>query len=149
MNISCLTVYAILSLFPYSIFQSKSMFLPSWQHAKYKDQTNEYGISSLNWICMCMLSCFISNMNQFSVNLRIILYKMSLHLITLLMFDLGLGKYNNADLQKQLYFNLYNVYKKAGFFKKFNYHYLPCMESFESWMVPSLPPLPHPSKVAS
>ena len=37
----------MLSSFPYSIYQSRSMFLPPWQHAKYKGQTNKYGIQSL------------------------------------------------------------------------------------------------------
>ena len=36
----------MLSLFLYYCL-SQSMFLPPWRHAKYKGQTNEYGIQSL------------------------------------------------------------------------------------------------------
>ena len=38
---------AMLDLFSYSIYQSRSMFHPPWQHAKYNGQTNKYGIQSL------------------------------------------------------------------------------------------------------
>ena len=38
---------AMLSLLPYSTYQSKRIFLPPWRHAKYKGQTNEYGMQSL------------------------------------------------------------------------------------------------------
>ena len=37
----------MLSLFPYSIYQSKSMFLPPLRHAKNKGPTIENGIQSL------------------------------------------------------------------------------------------------------
>ena len=37
----------MLSLFPYSKYQIQSMFHPLCRHAKYKGQTYEYGIKSL------------------------------------------------------------------------------------------------------
>ena len=50
-------INAMLSLFPYFTYQRRRMFLPPWQHAKYKGHTNEYGIQSLKLDFMCMPYC--------------------------------------------------------------------------------------------